>query len=126
MNASSITRRTLTYANVRKWAWWQLPVRIRAYVGAVVLAGLGFTIYAATQTTWHADDGWKFALLLTSALVSVAATPRSTYQQGAITRDFITVWVVPLAVLLPPVYAMVVPAPLYILTILRVHRGAIH
>jgi diguanylate cyclase (GGDEF)-like protein len=126
MNASSITRGALTHANVRKWAWWQLPALIRAYVGAVVLAGLGFTIYAATQTTWHAGDGWKFALLLTSALVSVAATPRSAYLQGAITRDFITVWVVPVAILLPPVYAMVVPGPLYILTLWRVHRAGIH
>ena len=28
------------------------------------------------------------------------------------TRDFITVWVLPIAILLPPVYAMMTPIPL--------------
>jgi diguanylate cyclase (GGDEF)-like protein len=31
-------------------------------------------------------------------------------------RDFITAWVLPVAILLPPVYAMMMPVPLYLLT----------
>jgi diguanylate cyclase (GGDEF)-like protein len=126
MEASSVTRRQLARANVRGWAWWQLPAVIRIYVGLVVLAGVAFTAFAATRTTWRADEGLKFLLLLGCGLVSVAATPQSAYKQGRITADFITVWVLPVAILLPPIYAMMMPIPLYVLTQWRVHRGVVY
>src|SRR5712692_2772137 len=42
------------------------------------------------------------------------------------TRDFLTVWVLPVAILLPPIYAMVTPVPLYLLTQWRVHKGVVY
>ena len=71
-------------------------------------------------------DAWRFALLLGCGLVSVAATPRMAYLQGGMTRDFLTVWVLPIAILLPPVYAMVTPIPLLVLTQWRIHRGVVY
>ena len=68
----------------------------------------------------------KFLLLLGCGMISVVATPRIAYGQGAIVRDFLTVWVLPVAILLPPFYAMVTPVPLLILTQWRVHRGAVY
>jgi hypothetical protein len=126
METSSITRGPLARANVRSWACWELPRPIQMYVVAVPLVAFAVMAFAGTQTTWHVDDLLKFLLLLTCGLLSVATTPRSAYVQGGITRDFITVWVLPVAVLLPPIYAMVMPAPLYALTLFRVHRGVIH
>ena len=41
-------------------------------------------------------------------------------------RDFLTVWVLPVAILLPPFYAMVTPIPLLVLTQWRVHRGVVY
>ena len=82
--------------------------------------------YAASQTSWHADEVWKFLLLLGCALVSVAATPRIAYLQSGMVRDFITAWVLPVAILLPPVYCMVMPIPLYLLTQWRVHKGVVY
>ena len=38
-------------------------------------------------------------------------------------RDFLTAWVLPVAILLPPVYAMLTPIPLQVLTQWRVHKG---
>ena len=67
----------------------------------------------------------KFLLLLGCGLISVAATPRTAYVQGTLTRDFITAWVLPVAILLPPVYAMVTPIPLLVLTQWRIHKGVI-
>jgi diguanylate cyclase (GGDEF)-like protein len=126
MEASSLTRRLLGRAVVRDWAWWRLGWVLRCYVAIVPVVALGLTCYEATQTTWHAADLWKFALLLGCGLTSVAATPRMAYLQGGMTRDFIAVWVLPVAILLPPVYAMVTPVPLYLLTHWRVHRGVVH
>jgi len=79
----------------------------------VPVVALGLTCYEATQTTWSGTALWKFALLLGCSLASVAATPRIAYLQGGMTRDFITVWILPTALLLPPFYAMATPVPLY-------------
>jgi diguanylate cyclase (GGDEF)-like protein len=126
MEASSVTRRVLARADVRGWAWWQLPWVLRCYVGVVPAAAAVLTCVAAARTTWYAADAWKFALLLGCSLISVAATPRVVYRHGGITRDFITVWVLPIAILLPPFYAMVTPIPIYVLTQFWVFRGIIY
>jgi diguanylate cyclase (GGDEF)-like protein len=126
MEASSVTRRLLAAADVRNWAWWRLPWLLRVYVGSVPVIAIVLIGYAASQTTWHLADVEEFLLLLGCGLISVAATPRTAYTQGALVRDFITVWVLPVAVLLPPVYAMVAPIPLLALTQWRIHRGVIY
>jgi len=126
MQTPSITRGALTRANVSSWEWWRLPGPIRLYVGAVPVAAVALTIVTALGTTWHATDMAKFLLLLACGLVSVAATPRVAYLMPGISRDFITVWVLPVAIVLPPVYAMLTPIPLYVLTQWRVHRGVVY
>ncbi len=126
MEASSVTRHPLKYAVVRDWAWWQLPLVLRSYVGAVPLAALALTAFATSQTVWTGADLMKFLLLLVCGMVSVAATPRVAYLKSGMTRDFLTAWVLPVAILLPPVYAMLTPIPLQVLTQWRVHKGVVY
>ncbi len=126
MEASSVTRRLLGYANVRDWAWWQLPPVLRGYVGAVPVAAIAMMAFAASQTVWTAPDLLKFLLLLVCGMVSVAATPRVAYLKAGMTRDFLTVWVLPVAIMLPPIYAMLTPVPLQVLTQLCVHKGVVY
>ena len=124
MEASSVTR-LVARAAFWDWAWWRLPVVLRCYVGAVTLTALALIGFTASQTAWSLADLMKFLLLLGCGLISVAATPRTAYVQGTLTRDFITAWVLPIAILLPPVYAMVTPIPLLVLTQWRIHKGVI-
>ena len=126
MEASSVTRRPLGYAVVRDWAWWQLPAVLRSYVGAVPVVAFVMIAYATSQTTWTGPDLMKFLLLLVCGMVSVAATPRVAYLKAGVTRDFLTAWVLPVAILLPPVYAMLTPIPLQVLTQWRVHKGVVY
>jgi len=126
MEASSLARRLRARAVIRDWAWWQLNWPVRCYIAAVPAIGVVVACYAALHTTWHAADAWRFLLLVTCGLVSVAATPRIAYAPGVMTRDFLTVWVLPVAILLPPVYAMVAPIPLLMLTQMHVFRGVVH
>ncbi len=126
MEASSVTRRPFRYAVVRDWAWWQLPPLLRGYVGAVPLTAFVMIVFAASQTTWTVPDLLEFLLLLVCGMVSVAATPRVAYLKAGVTRDFLTAWVLPVAILLPPVYAMLTPIPLQVLTQWRVHKGVIY
>jgi diguanylate cyclase (GGDEF)-like protein len=111
---------------VRNWAWWQLPRLPRWYIGAVPVVALSLVAFVASQTVWRSSDLSKFGLLLGCGMISVAATPRIAYGQGQMVRDFLTVWVLPVAILLPPVYAMVTPAPLLVLTQWRIHRGVVY
>jgi diguanylate cyclase (GGDEF)-like protein len=126
MEASSLTQAVVARAKVVNWPWWRLPTGLRAYVGAVTLSGVGLTCYAASQTSWKQYDLLVFLLLVGCGMVSVAATPDTAYLQGGMTRDFLTVWVLPVSVLLPPFYAMLTPVPLQVLTQLRVHRGVLY
>src|SRR5438132_11729880 len=126
MEASSVTRRPLGYAVFRDWAWWQLPLALRSYVGAVPVVAFIMIGYATSQTTWTTEDLLKFLLLLVCGMVSVAATPRVAYLKAGVTRDFLTAWVLPVAILLPPVYAMLTPIPLQVLTQWRVHKGVVY
>ncbi|MBV9384018.1 MAG: GGDEF domain-containing protein [Streptosporangiaceae bacterium] len=83
-------------------------------------------VAAASQAVWTGAELAKFFLLVGCGLVSVAATPRIAYGQGGIVTDFLTVWVLPVAILLPPVYAMLAPIPLLVLTQVHIHRGIVY
>jgi diguanylate cyclase (GGDEF)-like protein len=126
MEPSSVIRTSLTRADFRTWAWWKLPLPVRVYVAAVVGGAVGLAFAAAFLGTWRLQDLPKFVLLLACGMISVAATPRVVYMSGGLTRDFLTVWVLPVAVLLPPIYAMLTPIPLYVLTQMRVHKGVVY
>ena len=125
MRSSSHTRR-LT-ARVDTWVrpWWRLPPMLRWYVAAPSLAALLVIGVAVDRTQWHGLDLAKFCLFLCCGVISVVSTPRDAYQSGVV-RDFITVWVLPAAILLPPVYAAVMPIPLLITVQWRVHRGVVY
>jgi diguanylate cyclase (GGDEF)-like protein len=123
MQTPSITRGALARANVSNWAWWQVPPALRFYVAAVPAIAFALMGFAASQTAWHLDGLLKFLLFLTCGLISVAATPRMAYLQSGSVKDFITAWVLPVAVLLPPVYALILPVPLFALTQWRAPTG---
>src|SRR5215472_10770550 len=125
MEASSATR-LLAGVMPWDWAWWRLPWLLRCYIGSVPLVWLVLLGYGISQTTWRSSDLVTFLVLLGCGAISVVATPRIAYLQAGLVRDFLTVWVLPVAVLLPPVYAMVTPVPLLILTQWRVHRGLLY
>jgi len=126
MRASSVTGQLPAWPPAWDWAWWRLPGTLRAYIGAVPALALVLITAAAVATPWRPGEEVKFLLLLSCGAVSVVATPRFVYLQSGLMRDFLTAWVLPVAILLPPVYAMVIPAPLLALTQWRVHRGVVY
>jgi diguanylate cyclase (GGDEF)-like protein len=126
MEASSITRHALMRVDFRRWAWWKLPWLLRFYVGAGPVAAVALIGYAASQTTWHRDDFVKYVLLLGCGVASVVAKRGAASPVGGMTRDFVSVWILPVAVLLPPIYALVTPIPLQILTQMRVAKGVVY
>jgi diguanylate cyclase (GGDEF)-like protein len=98
----------------------------RLFIAAASLGAMGMAASLGASTGLYAADIRRFLLLLGCGLVSVAATPRNVYLKGGMSRDFLTVWVLPVAILLPPVYAMLTPIPLLWLTQVWVHRGVVY
>ena len=126
MKASSLTSRVKARAAVRDWAWWQLPLMMRWYVAAVSVAAAATIAVAGAYTDWGLSDFVKFLLLVGCAVISTASTPKIAYAHPGVTRDFSTVWVLPAAVLLPPVYAALETIPIYLTLQLYVHRGIVY
>src|SRR6266581_1462817 len=113
MQATSLTSRFMRSVVVRDWAWWQLPLRMRLYVAAVPLAAVVTIGVVGAYTDWRPSEFAKFLLLMACGVISVASTPRIMYTTGGVTRDFTTVWVLPTAILLPPVYVAFVSIPIF-------------
>jgi diguanylate cyclase (GGDEF)-like protein len=127
MQATSLTSRLKRRLAVRGWAWWELPPLLRGYVAALIVVAVGVTFLAGAYTTWHVLDVWKFLLLACCGVTSAASTPRIAYTSGVgVTRDFSTIWALPTAILLPPVYAALIPIPLVAVIQLFVHRGVLY
>jgi diguanylate cyclase (GGDEF)-like protein len=126
MQASSLTRRVKRGMVIRDWAWWQLPLLLRWYVAIIVAmpaVALGFGI---AGTSWHANEAVEFLLLACCGTISMASTPRIMYSYPGVTRDFSSIWVLPTAILLPPVYSLLIPIPITLTLQLFVHPGVPH
>src|ERR1700733_555243 len=127
MQPSSLTSRLTRRFVVKDWAWWELKPLLRCYVGAVPLAALAVIAIAASHTDWRLDDLVKFLLLVCCGMISVASTPRMMYSvNGGLVRDFSSIWTVPAAILLPPVYAAMAPLAFSAAMYLFIHRGVPH
>jgi diguanylate cyclase (GGDEF)-like protein len=126
MQASSLARRLKRCVAVTEWPWWRLPPLLRWYVATPPVVALAVIAVAAARTDWRADDLGKFFLLLCCGVISVASTPRIAYTSVGVTRDFTTVWALPIAILLPPVYAALAPIAFIAVLQFWVHRGVLY
>ncbi len=126
MQATSLTGRLRRSASVRDWAWWQLPLLMRCYVAAVPLAAVAVICVAAANTGWHWLDVMKFLLLVACGMISVGSTPKILYTVGGLTADFSQIWVLPIAIVLPPVYAALAPIAFLATLQVWVHRGVVY
>lgn len=111
----------------RAWQLWQLPGWLRAYVIAVVIIDAGAIAVAAYASV----PGVRLAqLLLFAALLGCdALTVEMTRSQGetaSLIKDIYAIWELPAAILLPPVFALLIPIPRIALTQWRIRQIAPH
>jgi diguanylate cyclase (GGDEF)-like protein len=126
-NATSLTGRLRRRAVVTGRAWWRLPPLMRWYVAVPIVGTLAVAAIAAADTSWRLDDIAKFLLLTCCGMISTASTSLTAYTTNAnLTRDFTTIWVLPAAILLPPIYVVLVPVPYTLVMHLYVHRGIVY
>ena len=78
------------------------------YVVGVVACALGLIGWEAAHTPLHAGHLALFAALLAAAVVCVEAM-RRLGQPSGVSRDLLSAWWLPIALLLPPLYALLAP-----------------
>ena len=93
-------------------------------VTAVYVAAIAVAVAAAPwPEPWR--NLWLFGALLLCTALTVELTKRTGENAGLI-KDVYAVWELPLAILLPPVYALVAPIFRFTLTQLRIRRVPLH
>jgi diguanylate cyclase (GGDEF)-like protein len=126
--ADQATVQTTVAPAVRSSRWpWSLPLlsqppALIAYVLAVTGCALALLGWEATRTATSPGHLLLFGALLGCGAVCIEGTRRLGMPAG-VSRDLLSAWWLPVALLLPPLYALVAPIPLTALLQLRVRRA---
>lgn len=102
----------------RRWPFAGQPPMVRAYVTLVVCGYLTALVFAVLATPVRAAEVYPFAGVLVCGGVCVEATRRLGLPPG-VSRDMLSAWWLPIAILLPPAYALAAPIPLSVVLYLR-------
>jgi diguanylate cyclase (GGDEF)-like protein len=110
---------------VRAWPVWELPAWLIVFILSVTTAyaaALGLAAWAVRIT---AHDVFLFAALLACIAATVEFTKRAGHSAGVV-KDVYAVWELPVAILLPPLCALLAPLVQYVLTHWRGRRVPPH
>ena len=107
------------------WPFWDLPGWLKPLVAGVITVYCAAIGGAAALTPVRAGDLRLFAVLVACSAVTLEMTRRVGEPSGVV-RDVYAIWDLPAAVLLPPLFALLVPIPRIILTQARVGRAKLH
>src|SRR5215469_40452 len=107
---------------VRDWRVWSLPLRARAFILLLVCAYLACVGLSAASFHFATDNLGLFVALLACVAVTVELTRRASEPAGVV-KDVYAVWELPVVILLPPLYALAMPAIRLALTQWRVRRA---
>jgi diguanylate cyclase (GGDEF)-like protein len=125
MRPGSGTVRSGGFMAVRAWPIWELAPWLRTYIIAVLLADLLAISLAARAGLGSGRDLALLAVLLACDAATIAVYRRSGENAGVI-KEVYAVWELPIAILLPPVYALTVPILRHALAQWRVRQFPVH
>jgi diguanylate cyclase (GGDEF)-like protein len=100
----------------RRWQVWSLPRPARTLVVGVICSYAAVLTLGLTRTHLEARPALTTLGFAVAAIISIEVSMRLAWprtRQDRISGDFLGVWMLPLALLLPPVYvAAMVPIPM--------------
>jgi len=102
-----------------------MPGLLIAYVLGVLACALGMIGWQAAITPLRSSDLVLFAALLAAAGVCIEAM-RRLGQPSGVSRDLLSAWWLPIALLLPPLYALLAPSVIGLMLYLRARRIAVY
>lgn len=101
------------------------PGPLIAYVCTVVALAGAVGVGGLAHTSIRAGDVAMFAALMGCGAVCIEAVRRMGMPAG-VSKDMLSAWWIPVALLLPPPYAVLAPLVLYTLIQIRVRRTALY
>jgi diguanylate cyclase (GGDEF)-like protein len=110
---------------VRSWPFWKLPRSLAAFVVVVVLIDGAAIVVSAAALPVRAHDLAVFGLLLACNGATVEVTRRTSEPEGHV-KDVHAIWELPVAILLPPFYALLMPIVRLALTQWRIRKAAVY
>jgi diguanylate cyclase (GGDEF)-like protein len=111
---------------VRSWPLWSVQPRwLVVFVLAVIAADLTALGVAATATVITRSDLALFCLLLGCTVASMELT-RKSGEQGGMIKDVHGVWELPTAIVLPPLYALMIPVIRIAMLQWRIRRAPVY
>jgi len=113
------------WVRLRAWPLWSAPRAFISYLVAVAVLFVALAVVLLAGTVPSPSDLAGAAVLLACAAVCVEAT-RRLEQTAGLGRDLQSAWGLPIALLLPPVYGLLAPVPLKVVSQLRHGRSQLH
>jgi diguanylate cyclase (GGDEF)-like protein len=111
--------------SVRSWPFWKLPRSLAAFVAAVILADVAVLAVSLTAIPVRAHDLEIFGLLLACNAATVELTRRTSEPEGHV-KDVHAVWELPVVILLPLPYALLMPVIRVVLTQWRIRHAVVY
>src|SRR5947207_10423952 len=90
------------------WPLLDMPTSLIVYVLAILACDLALVGWELAGTPIHGSDLLLFGSLLAAAVVCIEALRRLGQPTG-VSRDLLSAWWLPIALLLPPLYALLAP-----------------
>ena len=112
-------------AAIGSWPLWSLPRVLLAFVLTIIALSVAAVGVAASFAPFTEHNLALFGLLLGCTALAVEMT-RKTGEQGGHIRDVQGVWELPVAILLPPLYAVLIPMARFALVQMRVRRAPLY
>ncbi|HLU96982.1 MAG TPA: GGDEF domain-containing protein [Thermobifida alba] len=108
----------------REWALFTQPRAVVGYVVTLVAVDVLLAVVGLCTTVLRAEELLTAAAVVASGAVCVEAMRRLGMPQGMV-RDLLGTWWIPVVLLLPPLYALLTPIPLYLLMQYRIQRAVV-
>ncbi len=115
----------LQVLNVRSWPFWKLPRSLAVFVAAVILADVAVLAVGVAAVPLQAHDLEIFGLLLACNAATVELTRRTSEPEGHV-KDVHGVWELPVVILLPLPYALLMPVIRVALIQWRIRHTAVY
>ena len=105
----------------RCWPLLTMPTSLIVYVLVVLACDLALIGWELTETPPRAGNLLLFGALLAAAVICIEAM-RRLGQPSGVSRDLLSAWWLPIALLLPPLYALLAPFVIGAVLYLRARR----
>jgi diguanylate cyclase (GGDEF)-like protein len=110
--------------SIRRWQLWSLPAALRAYVLGIIALAACATGLTAMNTQAQGSDLLLGGALVACGIIAIESARNVKEAHGEVVRDLQSVWLLAIAITLPPLFAFVAPIPLTVYKLLRL-RGLV-